>query len=100
MTTKINPNYKTREYIAKIDDLLARTLASTTPITRLQMLTEMNEDFWKYASEKAKRLFFEERDINLSELEKRVADYKREHQLQQTISKYYKNTVLLLCCKH
>ncbi len=78
----INPNYKTREYIAEIDDLLARTLASTTPITRLQMLTEMNADFWKYASEKAKRLFFEERDINLSELEKRVADYKREHKLK------------------
>lgn len=78
---KINPNYKTREYMAEIEESLSRNLKATTPTTRLQILTEMNGDFWKYASDKAKRLFFEERDINLSELEKRVADYKREHQL-------------------
>lgn len=62
-------------------DLHIDSWLSLSPAERLNKLEEMRDTVWKYSSREAKEILFEMRGINLSELEKRVADYKREHQL-------------------
>lgn len=72
--TEYNPiNGRTAEDM----DIHLDSWLSLSPGEKLDKLEEMRDTFWKYSTREAKEIFFEMRGINLSELEKRIIDYKR-----------------------
>lgn len=74
MTKYVPRNGRTLEEIEYFSD----TWSKLTPETIFSKLEEMKRTVWDNASRETKEILFKTRGIDLSELEKRVADYKAQ----------------------